>query len=211
MAKDLLYIHPRIYETAIKSGINALNTHTIYHPITTTGALLWGEIVGTFRRTVIKNNVTWRTEFRNGLSLLVNVDMNCTIVVSSGNAATGLAETHPCTQNTKGSATYNYVGHNYELWDISDKNCEDTHKTYIFLYHLDRNKNEIRYELGMPMQARICGRRGKIQIHRWQSRVIFEPIATHVGESQEDYQQRVLMPKLKPSLRYRGALRDLNL
>lgn len=209
-AKDLLYIHPRIFETAIKAGINALNRTTSYHPITSSGSLIWSEIVGVFRRTVIKTNATWRTEFKNGLSLLVNSDINSTIVISSGNSDTGLLENAPCTRNGKGTATFDFVGHNYELWNITDEACADTHRTYVLLYHIDKIKDQIRYELSLPMQTKLTGKRGKIQIYKWEKRVIFEPIATHKREIDDNYQRRVLVPKLNAGVRYRGALRDLN-
>lgn len=47
-AKDLLYIHPRIFEMAIKAGVNALNRNTFYHPITSSGTMIWGKLLASF-------------------------------------------------------------------------------------------------------------------------------------------------------------------
>lgn len=178
-AKDLLYIHSRVYETAIKSGINVMNRNTHYHPINMSGALIWSEIVGVFRRIVVQNNPTWQTKFQNGLSMLVNSEINCSLVISSGNPNTGIAEKNPSTINGKGSATYDYVEHNYELWDIKDEECADTHRTYVLLYYVDRIEKHIRYELSLPINTRLIGKKSKIYIYQWKTRVIFDPIPTH--------------------------------
>lgn len=142
--------------------------------------------------------------------MLINRDLNTTIVISSGNSATGIPINNPCTRNSKGSATYDYVGHNYELWNSKDEDCPDTHRTHVFLYHVDKEKKEIRFELSLPMYTRFSGKKGKIHIYKWQSRIIFESVSTHVIETNNDNYRWVAIPKIKRRRPYQSDSYDHN-
>ncbi len=177
-----LGIKPEVFRDAMQSGLSLFKSVNKFHPVTAGGSRAWEEIVATFRSSVIEECDGWHSEQQNGMPILINPEREITIVMTSGDANTGLLDTvSPKTRNAKGHVTQSYVGQNYDLFDDAPNQLTnisaDTHQTWVLLYTLDKIKSEVRYELSLPTSTSISGSKGKIKICDWKTRVVFPAIS----------------------------------
>lgn len=176
-----LGINPDVFRDSMQSGLSLYKSVNKFHPVTAGGSRAWEEIVATFRTLVVDQNDGWRSIQQNGMPVLINSELNATIVITSGDENTGLKASHdPKTRNTKGQVTESFVGQNYDLFDDSTTTIfqpTDSHQTWVLLYTLDKAKSEVRYELSLPTNTSISGNKGKIKITEWQTRIIFPAIS----------------------------------
>lgn len=180
--ESVLGINTQVFTDAILSGIAQYKSVNKFHPITAGGSRAWEEIVASFRQMVVDQCVGWTSIHRDGMAQLVNVGQQLTIVVTSGDSNTGFdSEVQPRTRNQKGQATKNIVEANYPLFeDIAtideSLNNADDHQTWVFLYAIDKQKSEVRFELSLPTETQLSGAKGKLKISQWSQRFLFEPV-----------------------------------
>ena len=173
-----LGINPVIFRDAIQGGIHYFKGVNKFHPVTAGGSRAWEEIVAIVRESVVDQKVGWRPVQQNGIPMLVHAERGVSLVITSGDENTGLAnETEPKTRNAKGEVTQGYIGQNYDLFDNNDDNetvfSIDKHQTWVLLYVIDKRKSEVRYELSLPTGSCLSGAKGKIKISKWQTRLLF--------------------------------------
>jgi len=180
--ESVLGINTQVFKDAILSGIAQYNSVNKFHPITAGGSRAWEEIVASFRQMVVDQCVGWKSIHRDGMAQLVNAEQQLTIVVTSGDTNTGLDnEVQPKTRNQKGQATKNIVEANYPLFEdvatIDESiNSVDNHQTWVFLYAIDKDKLEVRFELSLPTETQLSGAKGRLKISQWSQRFLFEPV-----------------------------------
>ncbi|ENM5897370.1 hypothetical protein [Vibrio mimicus] len=178
----ILSISKRTFVDAIQSGIYQYKSVNKFHPITAGGSRAWEEIVSSFREMVVDQNQGWKAVQEDGMPLLVNASEQLTIVITSGDLNTGLdSDVQPRTRNQKGQATQSLVQSNYSLFEDvvsidSQSKTADSHETWVFLYHIDKSKSEVRFELSLPTEPALSGAKGKVKISSWSHRYLFEPV-----------------------------------
>jgi hypothetical protein len=167
---------------AISAGLRERKKVTKFHPVTTAGSRMWEEVIAWLRIGLISlTDVTWRFSHEKGLSLTYNKASATTLVVSSGNKNTGFKDELVKTKNAKGPSTLEYVGRNLSLFDDLDDSCTgiekivaDPNETWVLLYFVDEQAQEIRYELSLPKGMHQAD--GKLKIDEWENRIIFTPV-----------------------------------
>ena len=168
--EEVLSISKQVYIDAIQSGIYQYKSVNKFHPITAGGSRAWEEIVSAFRQMVVDQNQGWQALHRDGMPLLINSSEQLTIVITSGDSNTGLdVDIQPKTRNQKGQATQNFVEANYPLFeDVATIDVlpskVDGHETWVFLYHIDKSKSEVRFELALPTETALSGSKGRVKI-----------------------------------------------
>ncbi|MGD8173883.1 hypothetical protein ACQEXU_19770 [Vibrio sp. TRT 21S02] len=180
--ESVLGISTQVFTDAILSGIAQYNSVNKFHPITAGGSRAWEEIVASFRQMVVDQCIGWKSIHRDGMAQLVNAEQQLTIVVTSGDSNTGLDnDVQPRTRNQKGQATKNIVEANYPLFeDVAtiDRTISnaDGHQTWVFLYAIDKDKSEVRFELSLPTETQLSGAKGRLKISQWSQRFLFEAV-----------------------------------
>ncbi|MCD9475041.1 hypothetical protein C9J20_16350 [Photobacterium phosphoreum] len=174
-------IEASIFRQSVLNGINEFKKVNKFHPITAAGSRAWSEIVATFRQLVVTQDANWKSEHMCGMPILVNSQLLTTIIITSGDKNTGMQNATPRTKNEKGQVTKNIVGQNYSLFEepneiVSSFTAIDPHQTWVFLYYLDKEAKEVRFELSLPLGTSLSGSSGKIKISDWKTRVIFPSV-----------------------------------
>ncbi len=134
----------------------------------------------------------WETHREGNLEMIKNDDSGITIMVSSSDHNTGYEKgPEPETKNSKGEQTQRVVLQNGLLFpefekELLEKN-KDLNPVWIYLYHIDEMKSEVRTELALPFNMRM--KDGKLKINKWQTRIIlpvfkFNKTATPMKESE---------------------------
>lgn len=120
----------------------------------------------------------WKIESENGLEAIALPDIKVRIIVSSGDQYTGNSDVAPSTKNSKGPQTKKIVNLNAKLrwlFPEMDKPIEQDsgdNATWIFLYHVDMKKNEMRIELSLPVGFDI----NKEIVQEWKERILLPSI-----------------------------------
>ncbi len=141
------------------------------------GSFAYFEAVRSFRDALIPKG--WHTKRSNNLELTENPKKTFCIAVSSGDKYTGNVRVEPSTKNTKGNQTKKIVLSNCkrpslfpEIDEAVRKNEADVGMTWIFLYHFDFEKAEMRMELSLPTGFDVS----ESKIQGWDKRLILPPI-----------------------------------
>lgn len=180
--ETVLSINKRVFVDAIQSGIYQYKSVNKFHPITAGGSRAWEEIVSSFRQMVVDQNQGWKAIHKDGMPLLVNASEQLTVVITSGDSNTGVdGDIQPRTRNQKGQATQSFVEANYPLFeDVATidilPSTADGHETWVFLYHIDKRKLEVRFELARPTETALSGSKGRVKISSWSHRYLFEAV-----------------------------------
>ncbi|MGY3945474.1 hypothetical protein [Aeromonas tecta] len=160
---------------AVESGARVYLKATSFHPRTHGGVTAWGETVGILRQEL--SPFGWKQSDKNGLPVTANGGLGISIVVTSGDKETGIETGTPSSNNDKGSATKRFVNSNYDMFEddklsVFSSEPIDLHETWVLLYHYDKSKKEVRYELSLPMNLSASG-----YFDSWKKRYIFSAIS----------------------------------
>lgn len=177
-------ISEEILSNAIKMGLRDRNQVSDLYPVTTRGLRMWEGVIAGLRSGLLSlSEFDWTKDHEKGLSITSSKLANMTLVVTSGDKATGLVEKTARTKNAKGPSTIEFVGRNGDLFEDFNDNVErlkaDPNETWVLLYFLDHDKNEVRYELSLPIDLHNI--EGKLKIDEWEKRVIFTPVPFSVA------------------------------
>lgn len=151
---------------------------TSLHPKGFGGTNAWAQ--GTSAMRVLMIPKGWRAEDPLGQPRVVSRDKKISITLSSGNAFTGVADQIPQTRNDKGSQTVSSVNFNARQGQLFPADAID-HKSnvatppgqvlWIFLYFIDLDNEEIRYELSQPTSMSDADK-----VSGWSTRLVFSPM-----------------------------------
>lgn len=153
------------FRMGLIQGIEVKHYTDYYYPFQSHGYMKWAAVTGSLRRFISTGVDGWESVDYNGASLLRNNKKNFTIAIMSGNSKTGDASATPASANLRGRVTHDLVCQN------TLKSCSRNSSFWILLYHYDRDKNCIRYELSAPDMIRFHG--PHVQIARWKTRIVF--------------------------------------
>ncbi|TDB48258.1 hypothetical protein [Photorhabdus khanii] len=169
---------------ALSKAIYESKRSSPLHPRNDSMLRAWSETVASFRESVIMNDSGWSYVLTDGLELTINSTLGLSVVVSSGDKDTGLADGSPRTKNAKGNATKNIVNNNQTLELFSSNEVTpitdtvspvDSTKTYVFLYFFDLDKQEVRCELSLPDGMSNYFSQNKID--SWAERIILPSVS----------------------------------
>ncbi|CAG9296312.1 hypothetical protein [Celerinatantimonas diazotrophica] len=183
---ELFGIPAESFKDALLAGKQKHDEATEFHPVTTAGARAWQEIVGVFRQLAVEHGQGWEKDQLKGNPVLINSERGMTIVIMGGDNNTGLEREdgiQPSTKNSKGHQSQRLLhGTNLSLFQSIDEEPSspvpvDSHQTWVFLFYLDKEKQEIRAELSLPsIDVTEFFREGKVKVSDWQERRILPAI-----------------------------------
>lgn len=176
---------------------------TSLHPKGFGGTNAWAQGTSAMRALLIPKG--WRAEDPLGQPRVVSRDKKTSITLSSGNAFTGVADQIPQTRNDKGSQTASSVNFNArqgQLFPANPVNQESNVATppgqvlWIFLYFIDLDNEEIRYELSQPTSMSDADK-----VSGWSTRLVFpsmklEPTLDEYSDGGESDIDIEVTPKL---------------
>lgn len=159
---------------AIQRGQAIAAGYTANHPAICRGISQWGEVVAALREQLLPHG--WTRMDEDNLPLTVNPTRTIAISVSTGDEATGVADTTPSTKSTKGPRTANAVVVNalqLSLFGNVPLKPEELKRsngvmTWILLFHRDVTAQETRFELSRPVKMDSDG-----HVDVWVERIIF--------------------------------------
>lgn len=166
-AQDVNDVVKQIY-----SGFNAVTT---LHPKGFSGTNAWAQGTRAMRELFIP--LGWLPDDPSGQPRVANRSRKMAITVSSGDAYTGDPFHNPQTRNDKGAQTSNSVAFNsrqgrlFEVVTQADRNAAavtDGFALWIFLYHIDLDNQEVRFELSKPSEMSDANK-----VVDWSARMIF--------------------------------------
>ena len=177
---DPASVHVRLHELgltepallrAVKAGYIAKANCTENHPPLFPPIAAWSEAVRTLRD-VLKPEGWTRFNDQNSPKT-VSPDGAVSIIVSTGNDATGNPSTDPATTSSKGPTTADAIEVNRSMQlylpgmdlPVSLSDEDEKVSTWILLAH--HAKNELRAELSLPLAV---GTDGRVSV--WQERII---------------------------------------
>jgi len=171
-------LHPdltvSLLQEAIRAGLEARNEATPASPPTAAGVGQWNKTVEVLRLSLMASQ--WHRHNPRNCPCISSPDRSITIVVMTGNHATGKSEGNPTNQAEKGAVAQELVEQNRQLrldlqatFNFVKKACTEKQQgTYVWvlLYHYDKKANEVRFELSLPVGF------NKQQITAWDARLI---------------------------------------
>ena len=166
---DELGIDPQTLIDAVDYGVQFVLNCTLHDPKTALGMFAWGKINRGLRDHLKSHG--WTFESERNYELTVHPERKFAIAVSSGNPKTGKLET-PRTSGEKGQCTIDAVMHNLQL-DFSSVDPgqfearEQPMVTWLLLYRVDYEAEEVRSELSLP-----AGIDSENRVNEWHERII---------------------------------------
>lgn len=161
---------------AVQYGAHFVYESTANDPRASLGMLAWGKTNRGLRDRLVPEG--WDTRSERGYELTIHPTLNYGIAVSSGDAYTGQdGDFDPSTSSDKGQATRDIVKHNGQLSfaTIAPDEFPDQepppHETWLLLYCIDEERDEVRLELSRP-KAMTDNR-----VTSWYERIILRPQA----------------------------------
>lgn len=175
---DKIGIEPLLFKTAIEEGVRAFMREGESSAKSAAGYNAWNSILKTLRQQV--KLVKWGENFdSNGVEGVISYLRKIVIIVNSGDSSTGIINETPKPKNQKGSGYNGLMQNNLELidsgFDLFENNSIvadsiDPNQTWIFLYYVDKEKKQVRYELSLP--TNITNK----MIGGWKKRIRFTPL-----------------------------------
>jgi hypothetical protein len=149
----------------------AFNSATPHDPKSAAGINCYNMVVRTLRDILCPKG--WKSKTEHNLEITLNESTGISIIVSSGDNATGTTTT-PKTKNSKGEQTKKVVLMNrmepglfdeYDLKRIKKKKTVSS--TWVLLYCIDKNAKQVRMELSLPTEIDYFDTR----ISSWEVRI----------------------------------------
>lgn len=155
-----------VLSEAVWQGYLARARTTANHPRIARGIIMWAETVAVLREQMRSEG--WIKSDKGNYELVVNEKDNLAIVVTTGDAGTGIVGASPSNKCPKGMNTIEAVETNIQMDMFSELlPAVEEFKglaTWVLLIHL--TKNEVRSELSLPSSISS----GKI--NGWKERII---------------------------------------
>ncbi|WNH50168.1 hypothetical protein PDM28_07735 [Stenotrophomonas aracearum] len=163
------------------------------HPKGFNGIRGWAEGSAAIRAVLIPKG--WHPEDPQNQPRIVSKKLGVAFTVSSGSSFTGIETKTPQTRNDKGSQTSSSVRFNAkqtELFPVTGQVIplrpqHGDQSLWIFLYYVDRDNKELRYELSQPTAMSEVDK-----VSEWAVRYVFPPLKFDaVWDSQDDDQDDI--------------------
>ncbi len=170
--------------------LSAFSKVTSLHPKGFNGTSGWAEGSAAIRSVLIPKG--WHPEDPQNQPRIVSKKLSVAITVSSGSSFTGVETKTPQTRNDKGSQTSSSVRFNAKQTELFPAHGQviplrpqqGGQSLWIFLYYIDRDNKELRYELSQPTAMSEDDK-----ISEWAVRYVFPPLKFDaVWDSQDDDQ-----------------------
>jgi hypothetical protein len=163
------------FVTAANEGLAAFSACTPNHPATFPGTSQWAETNRSMRDGLVVSKWTRMNEMNQ--PLVINATKTMAITAVSGDSSTGVKEEFPCTRSSKGPRTADAIRANQGRFEFMDDPAPVVasmkvpgRSTWLFLFHRDMQRNELRYELSKPTSMTDDG-----HVSDWSERIIFPP------------------------------------
>jgi hypothetical protein len=151
--------------------------HTDLDPASIANTNLWGRATRVLRELLLPRG--WEPDNSDQQPRTVHPSRQWAVIVSSGDAGTGLPSSNPSTKNPKGGATIRKVAINQAQLVFpgfsADLPAAETCISWILLIHV--SQAEIRAELSLPAEISESG-----FVTKWAERIILEPIPRGEGD-----------------------------
>jgi len=200
-----LGLSTEVLTQSIWMGLSKYRSASKLEPLNAGGSKASFAIIETLRSQLLGNGLGWKMLNQNGQSLTVNSEKQVSVIVTSGDKYTGLTDgDDPCTRNGKGAETKNQVKKNlgqtlclFEEGIITDReelpdeivNSIDKNELWVLLYHFDLLKNEVRFELSLPIGIKEVGNKGKVKVSEWAERLIFPSLPFDESNNSNEAQE----------------------
>lgn len=160
-----------------KTMLTSFSQTSSLHPKGYNGTRAWADGSAALREALIP--LGWHPEDPQNQPRVVSADQRFAITVSSGSPYTGVADRTPQTRNDKGAQTSASVGFNArqgELFTVTSQvvpliQTEGGQALWVFLYYVDLDNRELRYELSRPTAMSEHDK-----INGWSTRYVFPPL-----------------------------------
>jgi hypothetical protein len=193
---DALGLTATILRDAVDEGVAPVLACTKNDPEQLPGILGWGKVTRALRDRLVSQPFNWTRANHRGQPSTVRPGNAVAIVVASGTPETGTGE-RPATRSTKGPATQAAIADNaltFGAMDEEFKKLDEVVKkaapsaspaqTWMLLYFIDEEGEEIRAELSLPDHMDEDG-----YVDSWRERILLAAIPldrTPVTLSDED-------------------------
>lgn len=154
-------------------GMNALaayNQTTLNDAINAAGSYAYFSALRSTRDILCPKG--WLRQVQNNLEMTVNPETNMSIIVASGDKNTGIINGVPKTKNPKGNQTKRVVDINNRQLRLPTMEHKiqviPLGKTWIFLFHVDIKRSQMRFELSLPIKMDL----DDLHVSGWQKRII---------------------------------------
>lgn len=140
-------------------------------PPTTRGFLLWAKVVRGLRDALLPLGWT-RNRIGRCYPLTIHPTERWALAVAGGDEETGVLEGKPTTASTKGRSTKSAVNMNQQVLDLGEitrLKKESGTQTWVLLVHADKETDDIRMEVSLPVKVRKDG-----YVSEWAERIIIE-------------------------------------
>jgi len=146
---------------------------TANDPPTARGFILWSKTVRGVRDG--HADLGWvRNQKDRCYPITIHPDGKWAIAVAGGDEDTGKEDGRPSTRSTKGRSTKEAVHMNQQVFDLGDITRikkEAGIQTWVLLVHEDKDTDEIRLELSLPVRVNAEG-----YVDSWSERIILAPL-----------------------------------
>ncbi|HWE68905.1 MAG TPA: hypothetical protein VG205_01010 [Acidimicrobiales bacterium] len=173
---DEMGLKPDVLAAAVTEGCAIVRDCTLNDPAQLAGILGWGKITRAFRDRHVP--LGWTRKSVRSQATTVSPDGRMSIVIAGGDENTGIGgDTAPTTKSAKGPATKDAVASNQrsfgEINSEFARAAEDAvHRTWILLYYIDEESEEIRVELSLPSYIQENG-----YVYEWREQIVIPPIS----------------------------------
>ena len=171
------------FQAAVQIGLAEASRTTLNGPVTAFGYTMWHWTVRHIREELTRDDA-WERKDQRGFPTVARKGSAFAVGVSSGDSGVGREDQTPHTRNPKGSEVEALVNRNQmRLFDLLDQAKVDQatrltldsliEQTWLLLYYVDEEAQEIRLELSLPIRMEKNG-----PITSWQERIILAPVST---------------------------------
>jgi hypothetical protein len=172
-----LGLKAEILEFALRGADAEARTYTLLDPPNMAGMARYSRTVRLLREQLLP--LGWSYDNPRNLARTVSPDRRVAVIVTLGDAATGMADIRPSTRYEKGVAIVEAVSRNFVQLalpvDLGDDQPVDADMegiaTWVLLYHVAGD--EMRAELSLP-DSMVDG-----YIDTWVERIILPPLPLH--------------------------------
>lgn len=172
-----LQVAEQALRDAALAGQEAASTSTEHDPPNFKGFFAWARTVRRLRDELAPQG--WSSSNARGYATAVNPDETMAIAVASGDEGTGLEDGEPSTRSTKGPATVAAVAQNQLVFFPDpdspprvDPEQAANMQTWLLLFYLDEDREEVRLELSLPEGLDDDG-----YVVSWRERIILPRIS----------------------------------
>lgn len=178
---------------ALRAGEAEFRTQTVLDPPTSGGFNRWSRTVRALREALVPRG--WDFDNPKGLPRTIDPSRSFAIIVSTGDAATGVLGMTPTTKRARGPAITEAIERNSNqlslFSDFDEDLAVEQQLTWMFLVHA--TSSEIRSELSLPGAIDEDG-----FVDSWVQRIFLTPVVLDSDEEGDDPPQDTIDVDVQP-------------